>query len=54
VLTIAPSCGTGGRVITFPDFRQESIDFDPKAGTISFTGKCNVTKPTETALVVGS
>ena len=32
--------------LTFPDFRFESIDFDLRAGTIAFKGKCNAVEPT--------
>jgi hypothetical protein len=41
-------CTTPGKngTITLPDFRAESCDFDVKAGTISVSGKCNVTTAT--------
>lgn len=40
------SCGTTlDEKYVFPEFRYESIDFDPKAGTISFSGKCNAVEP---------
>lgn len=47
ILTNTPQCtGTALKeTYTFADFRHESIDYDVKAGTISVTGKCNITKP---------
>lgn len=47
-LVNVPTC-TGSKAketYTFADFRHESIDYDVKAGTLSVTGKCNITKPT--------
>jgi len=44
VITYTPSpsgCGTPSTV-TLPDFRWEKCDSDLRAGTLSFTGKCNV------------
>jgi len=38
-------CGADKETITFTDFRWESLDFDIKAGTISCSGKCNITTP---------
>lgn len=40
-----PPCG-GQQVeaIRFPDFRQESVAHDLKAGTVAVTGKCNATQ----------
>jgi len=46
VVTYAPvpaSCGDK-EVITLPDFRYESLDHDLRAGTVSVSGKCNVTR----------
>lgn len=43
------SCGGASdpiETITFPKFRFDSIDFDVDAGTISISGKCQVTRPT--------
>lgn len=37
----APPCVADGETITLPDFRYETISHDLKAGTISFSGKCN-------------
>lgn len=34
--------------LVFKEFRYESADFDPKAGTISFKGKCNAKEPVAT------
>lgn len=31
-------------IITFPDFRYESIPHDTRAGTVSFSGSCNTTQ----------
>lgn len=46
-LRYVPSCQPGDtEVITFPDFRFESIDGDTRAGTLSITGKCNAVAPT--------
>lgn len=33
---------TEGEVVTLPEYRYEQLDHDPKAGTVSTTGKCNV------------
>lgn len=45
----SPVCGgTNGETIILPDFRWESISHDSKAGTLSFTGKCNATQATAT------
>ena len=48
IVTYAPvpsSCGDQ-EVITLPDFRYESLDHDLRAGTVSVSGKCNVTQAT--------
>lgn len=34
--------------INFDDFRYETLDYDVKAGTISVSGKCNISYPTIT------
>lgn len=34
--------------INFDDFRYEQLDYDVKAGTISCSGKCNISYPTIT------
>lgn len=49
-ITYAPKpggviCGEK-EVITFQHFRLEQVDHDLKAGTCSFSGRCNVTNPT--------
>lgn len=36
--------------IVFSEFRYEEINHDPKAGTLSVTGKCNEVSPTVTRL----
>lgn len=47
ILTHTPVCTDNDiETITFPNFRYESLDHDPKAGKISCSGKCNATKPT--------
>lgn len=47
IMLYQPDCGseTKNEKVTFSDFRAESIECDPKAGTIKFSGKCNITKP---------
>lgn len=46
-ITYDPVCtGEKSEVITFPDFRYETIDVDEKEGTFSIKGMCNVTAPT--------
>lgn len=43
------SCGTAQTETTLlPDFRYDTLDVDLDAATISFTGRCNVVKPTVT------
>lgn len=47
-ITYAPtpaSCGDM-ETITLSDFRYESLDHDLRAGTVSCSGKCNITAPT--------
>jgi hypothetical protein len=44
-----PSCsGTEAEMILLQDYRYESLNHDAKAGTISTSGKCNVTKAVKT------
>ena len=48
-VTYAPACtGVQNEVIVLSDFRWENIDHDLKAGTISVSGKCNITKASST------
>lgn len=47
-LKLEPPCTGADNTYLFPDFRVETIEFDVKAGTISFNGKCNVVSPTLT------
>lgn len=48
-VTYTPACtGVYNEVITLSDFRWENIDHDLKAGTISVSGKCNITKASST------
>lgn len=44
ILVHTPVCTAKAETVTFPKFRYESLDFDPKTGKISCSGKCNVTK----------
>jgi hypothetical protein len=44
-LPVPSACGDG-EVITFSDFRYETLDHDLREGTISCSGRCNVTKAT--------
>ncbi len=45
VIVYNPNCtGEETEIITMPDFRYEEIVHDTKAGTLAFTGKCNVTE----------
>jgi len=45
-----PVCGPGPQVdkevITFPDFRYDTLDHDLRAGTIAVTGRCNAQEAT--------
>ena len=44
-----PTCsGVDKETTTIPDFRQESLDHDPREATISATGRANVTQATTT------
>ena len=48
IITYAPQFGTSvTETITLPDFRYEELGYDLRAGTISCSGKCNVTQATE-------
>lgn len=50
-----PPCGSSqGETVILPEFRYEDINHDPKAGTISISGKCNVTQATATRGTVSS
>lgn len=47
VIDYIPPCGGEKRErITLPDYRWEKLAHDPKAGTISTTGKCNALQAT--------
>lgn len=47
--TFDPACsGVKSEIQVFPEFRVEQCSTDPKAGTVSFTGKCKVVAPTIT------
>jgi hypothetical protein len=44
-----PPCGSElSEIVTFPDFRYESLEFDIREATISVSGRCNATEPTVT------
>jgi len=44
-----PGCaGVQSETILFSDFRYEKLEQDPKAGTLSVSGKCNQVEPTVT------
>lgn len=48
-ITNIPSSSTVDKeTMVFSDFRYESLEHDPKAGSISCTGKCNIVAPTVT------
>lgn len=48
VITYLPTPSTCGdqEIITFTDFRYESLEHDMREGTISCSGKCNALAPT--------
>lgn len=47
VIRYVPDCGGGDHeLITLNDFRYESLDHDARGGTVSCSGKCNVTEAT--------
>lgn len=47
VIVYTPPCeGIPDETITLTDYRWESLEHDAKAGTISTSGKCNVTQAT--------
>lgn len=52
IVEYEPDCAGGAALpnetIVLADFRWESLDHDLRAGTISATGKCNVTQATAT------
>lgn len=44
-----PTCtGTDKERVVLPDFRQESLDHDPREATVSATGRCNAIQATLT------
>jgi len=48
-----PDCsGVDAEVITLSDYRWESLNHDLKAGTLSTSGKCNVTRATKERLTL--
>lgn len=55
VIEYVPDCGVGAlgdqETFIFPDFRYDSLEHDIRAGTVSVTGRCNVTEATVTRVV---
>ncbi len=48
-----PPCSPGeSETITLPDFRYETLDHDLSAGTVSVSGRCNVTEATTARAVI--
>lgn len=46
VVVNTPPCGSvGATTYRFPDFRSEKRDYDIKASTLAFAGKCNAVEP---------
>jgi|SRR3990167_2966020 len=37
-------CSVDDEAVAFEDFRVDTTNYDPKAGTLSITGQCNVTR----------
>lgn len=46
IIDYIPPCADKRETITLPDYRYEKLSHDPKAGTISTSGKCNATQAT--------
>lgn len=46
MFNVPPCAPTNSETIILPEFRYESLDYDPKAGSVSAAGKCNVTAVT--------
>lgn len=54
-LEYAPNCNSDDKeTLVFSEFRYEQVDHDTKAGTISISGKCNITEPTSTRVAQSS
>jgi hypothetical protein len=43
-----PCGGDEDELVTFPDFRYESLEFDLGEATIAVSGRCNVSEATAT------
>jgi hypothetical protein len=53
VIDYDPNCsGVDGERITLSDYRWESLNHDLKAGTLSTSGKCNVTRATKERVTI--
>jgi hypothetical protein len=53
VIDYDPNCtGVDGERITLKDYRWESLNHDAKAGTLSTSGKCNVTRATKERVTI--
>jgi len=51
----SPDCTSDdAETLTFSEFRYEQIDHDLRAGTLSMSGKCNITQPTSTRVAQSS
>lgn len=48
MFNIPPCTATNAETIVLPEYRWETLDYDAKAGSISTSGKCNVTDVTAT------
>jgi len=54
-ITNNPPCASvKNEVITLGEFRHEQLDHDLRAGTVSVTGKCNITRATVTRTAVST
>ncbi len=43
-----PTCDGDNEIVLLSDFRYEQLDHDLRAGTLSVSGRCNITAPTVT------
>lgn len=48
MFNIIPCSGLQSETLALPEYRYETLSHDPKAGTISSAGKCNVLQATAT------
>ena len=55
ILVYSPDCTSDdAETLTFSEFRYEQVDHDLRAGTLSISGKCNITQPTSTRVAQSS